>query len=538
MKPPLPAPPTLTALIETVAASHRDNTALIYEKRSLSYAELLDASRRVAQGLADLGVGPGDRVALWLPAVPAWLIIYLALARLGAVTVAVNTRFRSTEAAYILRRSRATVLVMWPGFKHINFASILADIEPAALEALTTVILYDKTDAESPVAPVLGRHTVSYRQLAASSPYDGDQATPESGCNVVTTSGTTKAPKLVLHKQEAIAGHVWRIAYEFDYTRPGTKILHGIPFCGVFGLNHGLSALAAGATLIIQSTFNPTEAAQLIDHHHIHHINGPDEMFFRLLDATDAPRPFPSLRWCGAASFSSPPQEMIARSEARGLRLVGIYGMSEIQALLSYQPPDGAPEERMFGGGAAVWEDAEIRVRDRDSGELLPPGEDGELEVLSGSRMVGYLDNEEATREAFTEDGFFRTGDLGHLCGDGRFVFLSRMGDALRLGGFLVSPTEIEAYINLHSAISGTQLIGVQRPRGIWLCAFVTLKTSTPFDATTLGDYCRHGMAHYKVPDHFEVLDAFPITLSANGTKIQKTKLRIAAEALLDAQPQ
>jgi len=536
MKAPLPAPATLTETIERLAAAKPDDIAILYEGDSITYAALLERSKRVAGALADLGVGPGDRVAMWLPAVPAWLIAYFALCRLGATAAAVNTRFRSSEAEDILRRSGAKTVILWRDFKHIDFVGILAEIDGGALADLETVILYDEEDAGGAPAPILGRRTVRYRDLERHAPLEADAAGPELPCNIVTTSGTTKAPKLVLHKQAAIAGHVWRAAYAFGYAVPGTKVLQPLPFCGVFGLDHGLAALCGGATLVIMSAFDGARAAELIRSLGIHHMNGADEMFYRMFEAVEGDDPFPSLRECGYAAFAGTPDEIAQAAAKRNVRLFGLYGMSEIQGLLSLQPAESDPAQRFRPGGFPIWDEAEVRVRDRDTDELLPPGRAGELEVKTPSLMVGYLDNPEATREAVTEDGFMRTGDLGELCADGGFVYLNRMGDALRLGGFLVSPLEIESYIEGHPDIAGVQAIGVPRERGVFLCAFVTLAPGAAFDEAALRAYCRDGMAGYKVPERFVPLDAFPVTLSANGTKIQRTKLRDMAEAFMTEQ--
>jgi fatty-acyl-CoA synthase len=171
------------------------------------------------------------------------------------------------------------------------------------------------------------------------------------------------------------------------------------------------------------------------------------------------------------------------------------------------------------------------------TGALAEPNEVGELECRGPSQFSGYLDDAEATRAALTDDGFFRTGDLGYLRGDGSFVFLSRAGDVLRLSGFLVNPAEIESFIEQNAAISGCQVVGVDEPSGTVPVAFVTIEAGSAFDEAALRGACEAALARYKVPRRFVPLAEFPVTVSANGTKVQRAKLREMAEALLKGEP-
>lgn len=529
----LPRPVTITEMVENITRQKGDQTAIVYLGQHITFNELLERSQRVADGLRRLGIGEGDRVSLWLPAVPAWLITYIALCRLGAVAVATNTKFRSSEVQDIVSRSQAKAIIMWPGFKHIDFEGILSDIDPTALTALQTVILYSE-DKTEPAHHILGRNTVSYHALEQSPPYTADHATPESGCNIFTTSGTTKAPKLVYHKQSATAGHLYDINRAFGLDQPGKSVLHMIPFCGVWGFDQGMMTLAGGSTLYIMPFFNPAEAARLIQAHRITHTSASDEAVRCLLEVNDTPVPFPSLELIGfAAVGGGSSQDLVLEATRRGLTLRGLYGSSELGALFSLQSDTLAPEDRTQGGGICVNPETQVRTRDKQSGNILPHGERGEIEIKTPSRMVGYLNNPEATQTAFTEDGFFKTGDLGYTRDDGSWVFLSRLGDAIRLSGFLVSPAEIEGYIETHPAVSEAQVVGVQQARKIWLCAFIIPADANKLDNQLLRQYCEKGMAKYKVPQHFEPIDAFPVTLSANGNKIQRAKLRDMAESIM-----
>ena len=505
--------------------------AMLDRERVLAYAALADESARVAAGLRALGVRAGDRIALWLPNVPAWLALFFACARLGAVAVSVNTRFRTHEVADIVGRARARLLCYWPGYRQIDFSGTLAACDAASLASLEGLLLY----AEDAAAPkeIIDKPAHCYRALAEHAPLTDDASRPEAGCVMFTTSGTTKAPKFVLHDQQTLIRHARDVAADFGYAAPETKILVTAPLCGVFGFCNAMAAIAAGRPLVMYPGFDALEAASAVQRHAITHTHATDEMIQQMLAAVPGPRPFPSVRFFGYANFSPALADLPARAEARGLKLVGLYGMSEVQALLARQSESASLPERALGGGRPVAPDARVRARDPQSGELLAHGTAGELEFLVPSRMVCYFENDEANRAATTKDGWFRSGDLGYTTADGRFVFIARLGDALRLSGFLVSPAEIEDVLQQHAAVQAAQVVGADTPAGVKPVAFVVRASGADFDEAALLAHCAARMAKFKLPLRVIALDAFPVTPGANASKIQKSKLREMAQALL-----
>ena len=508
--------------------------ALLDRDRSVAYAMLAEESARLAGALRKLGVRAGDRVALWLPNVPAWLALVFACARLGAVAVSVNTRFRSHEVADIVGRSRAKLLCYWPGYRQIDFTGILAGCNPAALSALEGLLVYAE-DGTAP-AEVIGKPAHGYRALIESAPPADDVSRPEAGCIMFTTSGTTKAPKFVLHDQITLIRHARDVASDFGYGAAQAKILLTAPLCGVFGFCNAMAAIAAGRTLVMYPGFDALEAARAVQRHAITHTHATDEMIHQMLAAVSGAYPFASVQFFGYAAFSPALADLPARAEARGLRLVGIYGMSEVQALLARQSEAAPLPERALAGGRPVAPQAQVRARDPDSGAVLAHGTAGELEFLVPSRMVEYFEDEEANRAAFTGDGWFRSGDLGYTTADGRFVFIARLGDALRLSGFLVSPAEIEDVLQQHASVESAQVVGVDTAAGVKPVAFVIPKGGAAFDEPALIAHCAARIAKFKVPLRIAAVESFPVTPGANATKIQKAKLRELAQALLQQQ--
>jgi fatty-acyl-CoA synthase len=534
LAPPLAA--DVWSLFAGLARQTPDATAFVHGSERLSFAGLLDAAQRSAQGLSDLGVGPGDRVALWLPNVPAYPILYLACARLGAIAVAVNTRYRSVEVADIVGRSGAKVLACAPSFRRIDFLSILAEIDPAALDRLAAIVTVGEELAQTPAA-IERLRRVPFDRLSTRPPLAANHARPDALCNIFTTSGTTSAPKFVVHRQGAIAGHAQQVARAFGFDAPETRTLSILPLCGVFGFNQTLSTLAAGRPCVLVESYEIEEIARLIAQHRPSYLLGSDDMVARLLELVPGERPFPSIKWVGYAGFNSALENIAETADARGLILRGPYGMSEVQALYALQPRDAPVSQRKKGGGVPTSPLAHVRVRDPETGQLLGVGQPGALECAGPSLMAGYWGNDKATAETVTADGYVRTGDLGQLEADGSFTFLSRMGDALRLSGFLVNPLEIEMHIQEVPGIDGCQTIAVPGPSGVRAVSFVMLKQGASLDEAAVIAHCRRGLANYKVPLRVFPIDDFPKTPSPNGFKIQRNKLREMAQALLERGP-
>lgn len=523
---------TLPALLRSASGS---GAGLIYGRDRLSYDELEGESRRVAAGLRQIGVRRGDRVALWLPNCPAWLAVFFACARLGAIAVAVNTRFREAEVGDIVGRSGARVLVLWPDFHGIDFLAILDGVDRDLLGDLERVVVYGEGGGQVPKL-VAGRSTVAYDELRRARPGDAieaDDATADGGCVIFTTSGTTRAPKFVLHCQRGLVDHAADVARVFGYGETGVRLAQVLPLCGVFGLCQAMAGLAAGRDNVLFPSFDARELARRVASEGITHVNGADDMFRRLFDAAGSVESLQNLRQCGFAAFTGQPEALVEEGDRRGVQLVGLYGMSEVQAFFAARSALESPARRSLAGGRPVSKEAEVRVCDPESRVLLAAGQEGELEVKGPSLMAGYFGDGEATAAALTDDGFLRTGDLGRTDENGTFVFLSRLGDVLRLGGFLVAPAEIEGYLEDHPAIAAAQVVGVSTERGLRPVAFVVPRVDATFDEGSLQRHCAGGLAPFKVPVRVIPIEEFPTTEGPNGTKIQRVKLRRMAEERL-----
>ncbi|MDN4984946.1 AMP-binding protein [Bradyrhizobium sp. WYCCWR 13022] len=509
------------SLQSLIGSESPTDPVLVFDGRPVSRAEF---SRKVGQTtawLAAQGIGKGDVVAVWLVNRVEWIALLFAAARLGAIVAAVNTRYRSAEVAHLLKLSGAKLLVVEAAFRSIDFASILAGIgkdEVPALQKLA-VVGADAIPAQWPCV----------RFDAFDKPYPPAPTQDDIDLPVLlyTTSGTTKGPKLVAHSQRTLASHARAVAGALQLSQQRHSLLAMLPFCGTFGMTSLLGFIASGATVHVLDAFEATPALKILSERKITHSFGSDEMFRRILALTDVPRPFPQLEVCGFAAFQPGWRELAAEAESRGLPLFGLYGSSEVQALFSIARPGDAFADRIEGGGWPMSPDAKVRVRDTETGALAAPGVSGEIEISAPSRFLGYFNNPDATRDAITTDGFFRTGDIGRIRG-GAFVYETRAGDAMRLGGFLVAPGEIEDELKSCDGVADAQVVAVDLKGQARCVAFVIpAKTSPQQDMLTAR--LRERIAGYKVPARIYVVDSFPVTDSANGVKIQRAKLRAMA---------
>ena len=522
----------LGLLLERTAARRGDAPAIHTETGSVSWEELHRLVVRVAGGLAGLGIGLGDRVAFWLPNGLPYLTLHLACAGLGAVTVAVSPRFRGAELADIVSRSGAAALVLAPDPDGDDRLAVLADADPAAWRGLRHLIPV----GAPAVAATFPVPAIAYEALEQSAPWRLP-AIPESApFAIFTTSGTTARPKLVLHAQDLAVAHGADVARAFRLADPGVMVFHALPLCGVFGYTQLLACLSTGADMVLPRSFDPTVAARMIERHRVTHMSGTDDLLHRLLHAADSlgmgERPFPHLRAVGFAAFNTTLAGFPATAEARGVPIRGAFGMSETFSFFALRRRDEPADRRHAGGGTPVGMHGEARIVDEDSGNDRPVGESGALQVRSEHMMVGYDGDPEATAAAFTADGWFRTGDLARLDGDGGFTFVGRQGDALRLSGTLVNPLEIEERILELPDIAAAQVVEAATPRGNRPVAFVVLAAGGALDEAAVIAHCRAGLAAFKAPVRVVALAEFPTVAGPNGLKIQRARLREMASGI------
>ncbi len=462
---------------------------------------------------------------MWVPNRPEYLVLQFALARLGACAIHINTRFRPAELAHLLNRARPTALATAWGFPGVDFPALFAEVAEDARAPLRFVIGLDLPGgAERRLA---GLPVLPWEALDAAPERSRDEAAPDSACLTFTTSGTTSGPKLVLHRQGAIAGHAWDVMRHIGTDAPGAAVLIAVPLCGTYGNASAISGIAGGARLVLMERWDAQAADALIRAEGVTHWHAIDEMVEQVIEAASG-RPYAPFRVTGIAGLRPGAARLHALGDALNLASLNLYGSSEMQALYAYQDP-ADPVRRTLGGGRPVNADAQVRARDPETGA---PAQRGELEFRAPSMFIGYLNDPGATAKAMAPDGFFRSGDLGSVHADGfGFDFETRMGDALRLSGFLVDPEEIEAWLKRQPGVREAQVVGVAG--GTVAVAFVQPEPGAAVEEAALLAACRRELARFKVPARLLPVAEFPVTPSANGVKIQRVKLREMAEQAL-----
>lgn len=570
------SPTTWYGLLEHNTRTAPHDVALIDGERTVTHAELLTRVRSLIGGFADLGVKPGQIVGVWLPNCLEWVETAAALAALGATALGINTKLRSHDVQGLLARADCDLLITDPGFKGIDFRDMLREIhaeDPETVRLVVEVAL-PSDDATAPEAgeptaasaPATAAATtaepnpfatVDYARLLEASPREPVTRDANSHASAFTSSGSTGVPKIIMHTQAGLIGHSTAVAHTFGYMDPSTVVLATLPLCGVFGLNTLMAALCAGRPAVLQAAFDPHQTIDLIERHRITHTNMADAMLAMTLDAAEDPTRISTLREVGFGNFTATDVHgIITRGQELDKRFFQTYGSSEVQALMCY-PPAGADMERLSqGGGVPVSPLIEVRVApdssaepDEDAarstanpadGEFGSPADEpltGEIEIRGPFVSPGRITEHGYEDTPVDEDGWFGTGDLGYMRTENDVVYLNRMGDVLRLGGFLVAPREVEDLLITLRGISEAQFVAAPGARGLVPVAFVILDPTAeePFDEDSLLTDCRAVLARFKVPKRVIPLEEFPTVRGANGDKIQRNRLREIAEEVLAA---
>ena len=503
-------PQTTPAVLDRIARELPDHLALVTPDKTLTYAELRAEVRQAAAAMIGLGVGARDRVAIWSPNTWHWVVACLATHCAGAVVVPLNTRYTAGEAADILARTAAPLLIAMGEFLG---ADRVAELDRGRLPALRDIVRVP-----------LDRHDGSWEEFVAGgcdgatlAAADARAAAvrPEDISAILFTSGTTGRSKGVLcaHRQSLDAPAAWAACGELT---SADRYLCINPFFHNFGYKAGiLACLQTGAALIPQLTFEPERAMQAVQDHAATVLPGPPTIYQTLLDH---PRrghyDLSSLRFAvtGAAVV---PVVLIERmqSELDIDIVLTAYGLTEASGFGTMCGPDDDAVTVATTCGRPI-ADFELRIAET-SGEVLLRGP---------NVMLGYLDDPEATAAAIDADGWLHTGDVGSVDARGNLCITDRLKDMYICGGFNVYPAEIEQVLARMPGLAEAAVIGVPDERlGEVGKAFVVALPGADLDEPAVIAYTREHLANFKTPRTVEFLDALPRNA---GGKVVKPQLR------------
>ena len=504
-------PITLAQQLARTAAAHPDRDALVFDERRLSWAQTQVEVTRVAQALKAAGIERGDHVAVWVPNHIEWILLWLAANSIGAVIVAINTRYKTEEVAYILRQSDAKLLVMVGEFVGIDYLAMLARLREEDLPELRDVV-------------VIGTPEWDAFLDAPAVEIDVDAIAYDDPSFIVYTSGTTGYPKGAVHSSRVLRNEC-SISEAMDIDS-SSRVMNHMPFFHIAGACTGvLPPLITGGAMILMERWDVEEAFRLIERERVTVLSGIPTHFIDLLnhDAL-ATTDVSSLKtgWIGGAN--NPPEVIQAIVDRLGMKgILPVYGMTETTSITTIPRLDDPPEVITSGKGFPV-SDFELKVVDTVTGEELDAEREGEVCVRGHLVMQGYYENPEATAEVIDPDGWFHTGDLGVLDPDGYLAITGRKSDMFIVGGSNAYPAEIERALSEHPAIKQAYVVGVPHPRlGEVGFAFIELRRDAELDRDAVTAFCKGRLADYKVPRHIEFVSDWPMT--ATG-KIQRFMLR------------
>ena len=505
--------------------------ALVDGDLRLTFPQLSDRIVDAARAHIAAGIEKGDKVAIWAPNIAEWVISGLGAVMAGGVLVPLNTRYKGTEAADIIRRSGAKVLLCVNGFLGNDYVGMLSG---TGIDEICRIVVIK---GEAPAGTTSWQ---DYLDAGAAVPVESVDArvnatSPADLCDLVFTSGTTGKPKgvMVTHAQTLRVFEVWA---DVVGLAENDRYLIVNPFFHTFGYKAGIIAsFLKGATMIPEPVFDVQKVLARIATEKVSMLPGPPTLFLSILnDPNRANFDLSSLRVAvtGAAAI---PVSMIERmrDELTFKNIITAYGLTEATGTVTMCRPEDDPETIALTSGRAI-PDTEVRIVDENNNEL-PRGEAGEIVCRGYNVMLGYLDNPEATAETIDPEGWLHTGDVGIMDERGYVRITDRTKDMFIVGGFNAYPAEIENLLMGFEGIAQVAVVGVPDERmGEVGMAFVVPRDGVTIDVDALSTWAREEMANFKAPRHYRLVDVLPTNASGKVVKVELRELGRAEMAKLD----
>ncbi|MFI9510019.1 AMP-binding protein [Nocardia sp. NPDC052566] len=518
---------TIGANFDRTVAAFPDREALVDRPsgRRWTYRELAAAIDAVATGLAELGIGKGDRVGIWAPNCAEWFLVQYATAKLGAILVNINPAYRTSELAYVLDQAGVRMLIAAREFKSSNYVAMIDEVRPQC-HGLEQVLILGSLEWAA-----VTRTAIDAERLGAVAA----TLSMDDPINIQYTSGTTGFPKGATLSHHNILNNGYFVGELCGYTELD-RICVPVPFYHCFGMvMANLASTSHGAAVIIPApSFEPVTTLEAAAAEHCTSLYGVPTMFIAMLAELDGgPAVDLSALRTGIMAGSPCPVEVMKRVIDRlGMDEVCIcYGMTETSPVSTQTRRDDSIDRRTATVGR-VGPHLEVKIVDPATGLTVPRGEPGELCTRGYSVMLGYWGEPGKTAESIDAARWMHTGDIGVMDDDGYLAITGRIKDMVIRGGENIYPREIEEFLYTHPDILDAQVIGVPDPKyGEELMAWLRLREgAAPLDAATLREYCTGQLAHFKIPRYVHIVDEFPMTVTG---KIRKAEMRDMAQTIL-----
>jgi acyl-CoA synthetase (AMP-forming)/AMP-acid ligase II len=531
--------PTTPVLIRHLAERHRDKTLIALEDERLSYAEADDRSARLARGLLARGIAKGTRVAILMPNGPDWVVAWLAVTRVGAIAVPLNTFFQARELAWILRHADVDTLLCVASFLGNDYLERLETALPGLCDSRAPLALRgapylrriyvwgepQRSWSESGpdlVADAGGNPAVDSELLRAVE----SQVAAADPMLLLYSSGSTADPKGAVHTHGSVIRHSYNLVSRRDL-KSDDVVWSPMPLFWVGGLLFSfLGGMHRGATMVVEKVFEPEATLRFLERERVTLAVGWPHFGEALANhPTREARDLSSLR-AGNLPGVLPDDVVSADPELRPNAL----GMTETCGPHTWGPQQNLPESLRGSFGTAV-EGLEHKVVSPETGETLAPGELGEICVRGYSLLQGLYKLER--EETFDADGFYHTGDSGYFDGDGVLYFKGRLGDMIKTGGANVTPSEVEAALMAFPEVRSAYVVGVpDAKRGQNVAASVLLERGATVEAEELRTRLKREISAYKVARHLFIDEDGSLPFTDTG-KIDKRRLeRLLAERI------
>ncbi|NTU19213.1 AMP-binding protein [Brevibacillus sp. HB1.2] len=529
---------TIGNMLDDTTSKYQEKEALVYHERGLRYTfgEFQAICNQAARGFMSLGIQKGDNIAIWATNVPEWVISQFATAKMGGVLVTVNTSYRVHELEYLLRQSESTTLLLMDSYRDANYLAMIQEIcpelqtcDPGALQSkrlphLKNVIYLGN---ERQPGMFLWSDLLERAVLVTEEERIARQATlsPDDVINMQYTSGTTGFPKGVMLSHVNIVNNAVKVA-ECQRLGSEDKVCIPVPFFHCFGCVMGtLACVATGATMVPVIAFDPGMVLAVVEAERCTALYGVPTMFIAELNhPTFAQRDLSSLRTGIMAGSLCPIEVMKKVVDQMGIRDITIaYGQTEASPVITQTVPEDSLERKVSTVGR-LHAEVEAKIIDPATGDILPPGVQGELCTRGYLVMKGYYNMPEETVKAIDQEGWLHTGDLATVDEEGYYRITGRLKDMIIRGGENIYPREVEEFLYTHPKVLDVQIVGVPDAKyGEQVLACIRVKPHETLTEDEVRDYCEGKIAHYKIPRYIQFVDEYPMTASG---KIQKFKLR------------